>query len=302
MNRRSSRLGLVLLTLLSTAPAPRGDDRPEPEKPAAAADVGKSYQVPYRLTDTNHFLVRVRINGKGPFNFLVDTGAPALYVATETAKKIGLKPDADEFWTPVDRLDFEGGASLRGVKARVEDPFQLVGMNALGLPGASIDGILGFTMLARYRLEIDPTKDRMTWTRLDFEPKEPAIPRRAPGAKPAGEMQAMNALGPLAKLAAAVMGKQPEEERAPRGFLGLELDGADGALKVVRVLPNSAAAKAGVRDGDRLVRLGRREVAGFDAAKAALAEVRAGESVVLEVRREGNAEPLTLTLNAGEGL
>ena len=32
---------------------------------AAARDpqVGKSFRVPYRLTDTNHFLVRVRING-----------------------------------------------------------------------------------------------------------------------------------------------------------------------------------------------------------------------------------------------
>ena len=32
----------------------------------------------------------------------------------------------------------------------------------------------------------------------------------------------MNALGPLAKGLAFLMGKQPEEERFPRGFLGLE--------------------------------------------------------------------------------
>ena len=83
-------------------------------KPAGAADpqIGRSFQVPYRLTDTNHFLVRVRLNGKGPFNFLVDSGAPTLYVATETAKKVGLKSDQADFWTPVDRLDLEGGARL----------------------------------------------------------------------------------------------------------------------------------------------------------------------------------------------
>ena len=79
--------------------------------------IGQSFQVPYRLTDTNHFLVRVRINGKGPFNFLVDSGAPALYIATETAAKIGLKPVKGEFWTVVDRLDLEGGARLLGIKA-----------------------------------------------------------------------------------------------------------------------------------------------------------------------------------------
>ena len=50
-------------------------------------------------------------------------------------------------------------------------------MNALGLPGATIDGILGFTVLARFRLEIDPTRDRMTWTRLDYEPNEPPVPQ-----------------------------------------------------------------------------------------------------------------------------
>ena len=48
-------------------------------------------------------------------------------------------------------------------------------MNALGLPGETIDGILGFTILARFRLEIDPTQDRMTWTRLDAEPREPRV-------------------------------------------------------------------------------------------------------------------------------
>ena len=87
-------LGLVLAAALAAA---RSGRDPRPDAPAAAKDgrdpqVGQSFQVPYRLTDTNHFLVRVRINGKGPFNFLVDSGAPALYVATETAGKIGLKP------------------------------------------------------------------------------------------------------------------------------------------------------------------------------------------------------------------
>ncbi|MGE3822117.1 MAG: PDZ domain-containing protein [Isosphaeraceae bacterium] len=272
---------------------------------AKADEPGASYQVPYKLTDTNHFLVRVRINGKGPFNFLVDTGAPALYVSTDTARKIGLTPAQDDFWTPVDRLDFEGGASLRDVKARVEDPFQLVGMNALGLPGASIDGILGFTMLARFKITLDPTSDRMTWTRLDYEPKEPPVPRRRPGDKPPAEMQAMNALGPLAKLAAVFIGKQPEVKLVPRGFLGIELENGEtdaSALRVAAVLAGSPAEAGGLRKGDRLVKLAGVALKTAEDARTALATVKPGDDVAVEVRRGEDSSPVTLNVHAGEGL
>jgi hypothetical protein len=297
MNRRLTRLGLGLALAL-TALAPVPDAGPDPK-----LDVGRSFQVPYRLTNTNHFLVRVRLNGKGPFNFLVDAGAPALYVATETARKVGLKPSEESFWTVVERVDFEGGASLRNVNSRVEDPFQLVGMNALGLPGASIDGILGFTILARFRLELDPTKDRMTWTRLEFEPKDPPVPKRRPGEKPPAEMLAMNALGSLAKVAAVLIGKQPEDALAPRGFLGLELaeDKTAGAVRIAGVLADSAAAKAGVRVGDRLIRVESRKIKDLASARAAVAEVKVGDRVDLVLRHEQEDDDTTVTVTAGEG-
>ena len=290
MKRRLAWLGLCLaLTSLPPALACARD-----------AAIDRSYRIPYRITDTNHFLVRVRINGKGPFNFLVDTGAPALYISTETARKVGLDPEPDEFWTPVDRIDLEGGARLEGIKGRVEDPFQLVGMNALGLPGASIDGILGFTVLARFRIELDLTKDRMVWTRLDFEPRDPPVPPRGARGRPPAEMQAMNALGPLAKVAALLVGKQPEEQLHPRGFLGLVVAEAGGMVRVAGVLADSPAAKAGVQPGDRLIRLNGRGVATLPAAFKAVAEVQAGKDVALTVRRGETSHELILT--AGEGL
>jgi serine protease Do len=260
--------------------------------------IGQSYRVPYRLTETNHYLVRVQINGKGPFNFLVDTGAPALYISTETAQKVGLEPSKTSYWTDVDRFDIEGGATLRHLKARVEDPYQLVGMNALGLPGASIDGILGFTLLARFRLEFDPTQDRMVWTRLDFEPKEPPLTRKA-GENLPPEIQAMNLIGPIAKIAAALVGKQPEDQLHPRGFLGLELAETEGGLRIVAVLPGSPAAKGGVQAGDRLLRLLDRDVSTLKSAHEAVAELRPGARVSLKLRRGPGTIDLTLT--AGEG-
>ena len=288
MDHTLRRLGL-LLALVAMAP----DAGKDPT-------IGRSYKVPYRATETNHALVRVRVNGKGPYNFLVDTGAPALFVGTKVAKAVGLDPSKTSFWTIVDRLDFEGGPTLTKVQGRIEDPFQLVGMNALGLPGASIDGILGYSVLARFRIQIDPTSDRMTWTRLDYNPRMPAAPRREPGEGEPAEVQAMNALGPLAKLAAAFVGKQPEDQLHPRGFLGLELGGNPGEVRISGVLADSPAARAGVRPGDRLLKLLGRDLGSREAAHTAVADVKPGDRVAARVRR--GAEELDLTLTAGDGL
>jgi hypothetical protein len=311
-------LGVVLAAALVAASF---GQHPQPGSPAGTQpsqdpQIGQSFQVPYRLTDTNHFLVRVRINGKGPFNFLVDSGAPALYVATETASKIGLKPGKGEFWTPIDRLDLEGGARLLEVKARVEDPFQLVGMNALGLPGVSIDGILGFTILARFRLEIDPSRDRMVWTRLNHAPADPPVPHRGEKDRdqPPPELQVMNALGPVAKGLAFLMGKQPEEECHPRGFLGLEWaenhdpSTSKSTVRVQRILEGSPAARVDLRTGDDLVRVCGQSIDSLKTARKALATIQAGDPVELVIRRDGdprkdrNTIERTLTITAGEGL
>jgi len=313
MMKLSSILASLVLTVMIAMVAANAGQKPGPGNVTPDPQIGQSFQVPYRLTDTNHFLVRVRINGKGPFSFLVDSGAPALYVGTETAAKVGLKPVKGKFWTVVDRLDLEGGARLLGMKARVEDPFQLVGMNALGLPGASIDGILGFTILARFRLEIDPTRDSMTWTRLNYAPADPPVPRRGEqdGDRPPPELQVMNALGPLAKGLAFLMGKQPEEERYPRGFLGLEwaetrdvLSGQT-TVRISRVVEGSPAAKADIRAGDHLIRARGQSVTSLKVARAALSAIQAGNPVELTLGRgdeKDKAHELTVTITAGEGL
>ena len=311
MVKSSSLAASWLLTILSALIGANSGQKPEDGHPERDPHIGQSFQVPYRLTDTNHFLVRVRINGKGPFNFLVDSGAPALYVATETASKIGLKPVKGQFWTVIDRLDLEGGARLLAIKGRVEDPFQLVGMNALGLPGASIDGILGFTILARFRLEIDPTHDMMTWTRLDHDPADPPIPPHGNGDRPPVEVQVMNTLGPLAKGLAFLMGKQPEEERSPRGFLGLEWaevkdeKSGQSTVRITRVVDESPAARTGIHAGDQLVRARGQSVTSLRTARAALAAIRAGDPVELILERPaapGIRHEIGAAIIAGEGL
>jgi serine protease Do len=301
-----SALALSVFALTSVSAFPSQD---RAQTNLGDSQIGRSFQVPYHLTETKHFLVRVRINGKGPFNFLVDSGAPALVIPTGTARRIGLNSRQDRFWTPVDRLDIEGGARLEGIKARVEDPFQLVGMNALGLAGASIDGILGFTILARFRLEIDPTRDRMIWTRLNYQPRDPVPDHKPEKDKGAPrEIQAMNALGPIAKGLAFLMGKQPEDEQRPRGFLGLEwveqVNADQTTVRVTSVLEASPAAAGGLQSGDHILQINGRTVTSRQSARVALAEIQPGDTVHLLIRRRtgASARELALTLTAGEGL
>ena len=141
---------------------------PSPPPPQA----GTVYRVPYRLSDTKHLIVRAKLNGKGPFSFILDTGSPALIISETIAKKVGLLPvDA---WSTLRAIDIEGGLSLKDVKVRVYDPFQLKHMNAMGLADADIAGVMGYSLIGRYRLEIDLKRRHMLWTDSGVETKMPS--------------------------------------------------------------------------------------------------------------------------------
>src|SRR5262249_57938068 len=94
----------------------------------------KSYEIPYKFTAANHIVVRAKINGKGPFNFVLDTGAPTLFVAVPVGKKAKVKAD-DDGWADLDKFELEGGLVIKKARARIETPFQLEGMNGLGMAG-----------------------------------------------------------------------------------------------------------------------------------------------------------------------
>jgi hypothetical protein len=162
---------LVCLNLLAL-PFLRAEERP--------LAVGKSYQVPYKTTTPKHLVVRVKINGKGPFNFILDTGAPALIIATKIGEKAGLA-NGEDGWAVLEKLEIEGGPTLTKIKARVETPFQLEGMNGMGLAGLEIHGLMGYHILARYRMEIDFTRNKMTWTEIDNPIPEPGRIRKGAG-------------------------------------------------------------------------------------------------------------------------
>ncbi len=246
----------LLLALLLAFPAFTHAN--EPKKVEAKKDA-KPGLVPFRLTDTHHTLVRVKINGKGPFNFIVDTGCPVLLIAEPVGEKIGLK--TDNGWAVLDKLELEGGLELTKVKALVETPFQIEGMNAMGLPGVELHGLMGYTVLAKYKMEFDFTKKQLVWTPVKTEP-----------------------LPPLS-----------------RGVFGFEMEEKDREVRVAKVLAGSPAAKAGLKKGDRIVSIEAKDVNTINEVLERTSKFTAGKTAVFAIERGKVKQELKITAGEGRG-
>jgi hypothetical protein len=273
------------LTALILAPPMRAD---EPDKNAPT-----SFQVPYRLTKPKHILVRAKINGKGPYNFIIDTGAPALFVAVPVARKLGVRPGKND-WGTFDRFEIEGGVVLTKVRGRIETPPQVEGMNALGLAGVELHGMIGYELLARYRVEIDFTRDKMTWTPLDYQPKAALSPA---GGRGAG---GLDLLGSLMKTLSSLLGTQASPPVRLRSFLGVELKDDDENPLVQAVLADGPAGKAGLKVGDRITHIQGRSVLDTGDVQRSIARKNPGEEIALTVER--GKEKIEITVKLGEGL
>jgi hypothetical protein len=289
MRRLWSCAALAAVCLAATARAEEAAPAPDKLQP------GNSFEVPYRLTIPKHIMVRAKINGKGPFNFILDTGAPALFIATSVGEKVGLKPDRNS-WATLDRFEIEGGVVIEKAKARVETPFQLEGMNGMGLAGAELHGMIGYNILAKYRLEIDFTRDKMVWTPIPWEPKGPM----GIGGK-GGGAGGLEVVGSIMKMFGSIMGRKANPDVELRGFLGIELkDAGEEKITVESVLPAGPAGKSGLEKGDRLVKFQGRTVLNVEDVQRLAKKVRPGDEVKLTVERDKSRKDVTF--KAGEGL
>ena len=77
-----------LLCAWALATSPVAADEPkkkESKDPAPAA-------VPFELLKTQHMVVNVKINGKGPYRLIFDTGAPVTLINNKVAKEAEVLP------------------------------------------------------------------------------------------------------------------------------------------------------------------------------------------------------------------
>jgi S1-C subfamily serine protease len=76
--------------------------------------------------------------------------------------------------------------------------------------------------------------------------------------------------------------------------------GAKG-WRIARVMPDGAAAKAGMKDGDRILRIEGKEVNSFTDYREATGEKKPGDVVVVDVRRGDEEMNLKVELAARGG-
>jgi hypothetical protein len=280
---------LLAAGLLGLALSPAIADE---KKESAPKKDAVTYEVPYRLTDTKHVLVRVKLNGKGPFNFIIDTGAPALIMTEAVGKKVGGEPDKG--WLTFDKLEIEGGLSIAKPRGVAIDMFQLKGMNSMGLAGVELHGVIGYNILAQYRIEYDFTDTKLKWTPVDYKVPDPK--RIVDKDKSQGGLEL---IGSLMQFLSAFGGIKPNFDIQPRGYLGAELDATAKELIVKSVLAGSPAEKAGLKAGDRIERAASKTVESTADLLEAVKIMPAGTRLKLSIKRGEDTKDITVELGKG---
>lgn len=256
----------------------------------AKKEPAKKIVVPFEMIKTQHMVVNVKVNGKGPYRLVFDTGAPDSLVSNKVAKEAELFPKdfKKPFFAPFGSMgqtkikEIElGDLKAANISATVLDHPTVTAIASVVGP---LDGILGFTFYARYKMSIDYEKKLIT-----FEPGEYV---------PGNVMEAM-----MERMLAPKSVREAPPILAPAGILGLKVEKAKGdegaGVTVKEVMAGTPAAKAGFKVGDRLLTLDGRWTDTVADTYSAAGLLRPGAAATAQVQRGSEKLSLKVTVRMG---
>lgn len=247
-----------------------------------------SIVMPFELLKSGHMAIQVKLNGKGPFRVVFDTGAPSVMFSGNAGKACGvLKADAKSFMlgryaeSKIDSVQC-GDFVLHAVHAEIQDHPTVM---QLGEKLGGLEGLVGFPLLNPARLTIDYQAGTITFVpRMDGR-KERDSERKKAMAEAIGK------------------GDRNGITLSPDSQFGLVIkkEGDELAGVVVKkVFANSAAAESGLQVGDRVLMINNRWTdSGADFFRAA-SKVSAGSEAVLSIQR--GSETISLKIKPRSGL
>jgi predicted aspartyl protease len=130
--------------------------------------------IPFRINRSDHLIViKVHVNGYGPFDFLLDTGASMTVIAPRTARAAGIAKGRRK--VTAKGLKGSIGATVVRLKSLRAGHWETTRLSAAIVNLESLErtlkrkigGIIGYNLLHRYRLILDYPKRRLYLEGLD---------------------------------------------------------------------------------------------------------------------------------------
>jgi hypothetical protein len=278
------------IAMLCLPPGVRADKETASPRPAPAV-------VPFEILRTKHMAVQIKVNGKGPYRVIFDTGAPITLLNNKIAKEAELKGEMPG--APKGASGGLGGFALFGMRGgtkvkllelgdlkAADTPVMIMDHPALSAVSrvlGPVDGIVGFPFFAKYQVDLDYQKMTMTFVPTGFEPPD--------------VMQAMMQIMLDTKT-------KPKRVFAAQAVLGFSVakqqDDEESGVEITQVVAGSPAATAGVQVGDRLLVLDAHWTDCVQDCYRAATGIQPGDTVLAKLKR-GDKE-LTVSLKPAAGL
>jgi Aspartyl protease/PDZ domain len=280
-------LAITVCILLTVVASPLRGEKPAPKK---GSDPLKPVAVKFELLSTKHMVLQIKINGKGPYRVIFDTGAPVSLINTKTAKESGLltkktpRPAFNLFGpivqTNIQKLEI-GDLKSESIPVIVMDhPTVQVISEVLG----PVEGIIGFPFFARYKMTLDYQAKELTFVPNGYEPPD--------------ALEAM-----MKSMMALTSDDGKPKVLAPAAQWGIVLDkkekDEEAGVTIKEVRAGSAADQAGLKAGDRLLTLDGRWTDSVADTYLAAGYVKPGAAAKVSIKRGSKEIDLIVKPRAG---
>lgn len=236
---------------------------------------GETHKAPMEILKTGHLRIHVKINDKGPYPLVFDTGAPLNLLSNKIGKEANIKRKPGRsgisLMGPMGEADIASlewsGAIVKNVPAMILDHPTI---KALSDHLGPIEGIVGFPFFARFIMTINYQKAHVLLEANDFVPDDLMKNTMA--------LMFQRGTKPLSLPTLTTFGLLLSNETHPK-YHGLVIED---------VLSGSPAEKAKLLKGDILIAVNQRWVDSPGLLFQVLGEQWAKGPVDLEIIRQGS--------------